>query len=191
MEDDIVLIARDEDLKLIPKQFVELYADGTFQYAPRYFKQMYSFFIFKDGYYIPIAHFLVQNKSKKTYKTCIELLVSACQKVGVDLKQSLIGGSIMMDFEISMINAIRENLGCKIRGCRFHLGQSWMKNIGKKGLAVTYTTKDSDDGKWLRGLFGLSLVPALIVKNVFKKYCKTRRGKSANLKVFKDYIWNT
>ena len=191
VEDDIVLVARDKDLQLIPRQYVELYADGTFQYAPRYFKQKYSFFVFKDGFYIPIAHFLVKNKTKSTYKKCIEMLVSACQAVGVNLKESLVGGSIMMDFEISMINAIKEILDCDITGCRFHLGQSWMKNIGKKGLAVSYMTKESDDGKWLRGLFGLSLVPALIVKDVFKKYCRTRRGKSSSPKNFKDYIWNT
>ena len=119
------------------------------------------------------------------------MLVAACSDVNVDLQQSLIGGHIMMDFEISMINAIKESLQCEIRGCRFHLGQSWMKHIGKKGLAVSYTDKDSDDGKWIRGLFGLSLVPSLIAKSVFNKYCKTRRGRSKKLKVFQEYVINT
>ena len=120
VDDDVVMIARDDDLKLVPRQYAELYVDGTFQYAPRYFKQMYSFCIFRDGFYIPIAHFLVQNKLKRTYIKCIEMLVAACSDVNVDLQQSLIGGHIMMDFEISMINAIKESLQCEIRGCRFH-----------------------------------------------------------------------
>ena len=66
VNDKIVMVARKSDLRLIPADGAVLYADGTFQYAPRFFKQMYSFSIFKDGYYIPIAHFLVQNKTAKT-----------------------------------------------------------------------------------------------------------------------------
>ena len=72
VEDDIVLVARDKDLQLIPRQYVELYADGTFQYAPRYFKQMYSFFVFKDGFYIPIAHFLEKTKLNQHTKSVLK-----------------------------------------------------------------------------------------------------------------------
>ena len=97
----------------------------------------------------------------------------------------------MMDLEISMINAIKESLPCELRGCPFYLGQSWIKHIGKKGLALSYTDKDSEDGKWLRGLFGLSLVPSLIAKSVFNKYCKTKRGRSSKLKVLQEYVINT
>ena len=40
------------------------------------------------------------------------------QAVGVDVKESLVSGNIMMDFRILMVNAIREILQCDIRGCQ-------------------------------------------------------------------------
>ena len=42
MTDDIIMVAHADDLRLIPAEGAELYADGTFQYAPWFFKQMYS-----------------------------------------------------------------------------------------------------------------------------------------------------
>ena len=189
--DDIVMVARADDLRLIPAEGAELYADGTFQYAPRFFKQMYSFSIFKDGFYVPIVHFLLQNKTSKTYKKCIDILLDECSSVGVHLKDSLKTGHVMIDFEVAMINAIKEKLECNVFGCRFHLGQSWQRQIGKKGLATHYTTSDSPQGKWLRGLFGLSLVPSLMAKNVFERYCKTTRGRSDELLSFQNYIRQT
>ena len=185
------MVARKSDLRLIPADGAVLYADGTFQYAPRFFKQMYSFSIFKDGSYIPIAHFLVQNKTSKTYKTVLDMFMKECSAVGVDLKASLSFGHIMIDFEIAMLNAIKEKLQCKVVGCRFHLGQSWQRQIGKKGLATHYTNKDSPEGSWLRGLFGLSLIPDLIVGRVFERYCKTPKGKSNLLKDFQSYMRET
>ena len=179
--DDIVMVARADDLRLIPAEGAELYADGTFQYAPRFFKQMYSFSIFKDGFYVPIVHFLLQNKTSKTYKKCTDILLDECSSVGVHLKDSLKIGHVMIDFEVAIINAIKEKLECNLFGCRFHLGQSWQRQIGKKGLATHYTTSDSPQGKWLRGLFELSLVPSLMAKNVFERYCKTTRGRSDEL----------
>ncbi len=131
----IVMLAREEDLKLLNSEKLELYADGTFKFSPRHFKQMYSFFVVKDGFYIPIAHFLLQNKTKATYKKVIKMLKSECTKLGFDLKQNLKHGSIMIDFEHAMKLAIEATLDCKIRGCRFHLGQSWWRNIKDKGLA--------------------------------------------------------
>ena len=59
------MVARKSDLRLIPADGAVLYADGTFQYAPRFFKQMYSFSIFKDGSYIPIAHFFCAEQDFK------------------------------------------------------------------------------------------------------------------------------
>ena len=95
----------------------------------------------------------------------------------------------MIDFEIAMLNAIKEKLQCKVVGCRFHLGQSWQRQIGKKGLATHYTYKDSPEGSWLRGLFGLFLIPDLIVGRVFERYCKTPKGKSNLLKDFERNIY--
>ena len=119
------------------------------------------------------------------------MLIIECKKVGVDIKESLAMGHIMIDFELAMVNAIKEKLQCTVVGCRFHLGQSWQRQIGKKGLATDYVSKDSPEGSWLRGLFGLSLIPDLIVGRVFERYCKTPKGKSSKLKDFQAYMRQT
>ena len=86
VEKDIVFIARDEDIKLLSSSNnISIFADGTFQYSPKHFKQMLTFFIFSCGFYIPICHFLLQNKLFTTYKNCIEILSNKCTNLGFQL----------------------------------------------------------------------------------------------------------
>ena len=61
VERDIVMIAREADLRLLSGENLTLFADGTFQYSPKHFKQMLTIFTLSNGYYIPICHFLLQN----------------------------------------------------------------------------------------------------------------------------------
>ena len=48
---NIVMIARKEDLKLLNVDRLALFGDGTFKYSPRFFNQMYTFFVFTNGFY--------------------------------------------------------------------------------------------------------------------------------------------
>ena len=186
---NIVMIARKEDLKLLDVDCLELFGDGTFKYSPRFFNQMYTFFVIKNGFYLPVAHFLLVNKTKATYKKMFELFTDECTKVGIPLKDKLHGGTIMLDFEkavISCINTLFEK--CKVKLCRFHLGQSWYRNITKHGLASLYKTADSQEGMWLRGLFGLPLLPQMMVQRAFQQYTRTASGRAVKLKAFQEYF---
>ena len=99
------------------------------------------------------------------------MLLNECTKLDIDLKSKLNQGSIMVDFERAMITVLKDIFKCEVRGCRFHLGQSWWKKIKELGLSPDYRSKDSTEGKWLRGLFGLSLLPDIMVRRVFNSYC--------------------
>ena len=134
------MIARQSDLNLLERANTELFADGTFKYSPHPFKQMYTFHILKDGFYVPLVHFLVFNKTYQTYKKAIELLISTCHQEGINLRSKPL--SIMVDFEFAMIKAIREQLpAAQLKGCRFHLHQNWWRKIQNLGLAPTYKEK--------------------------------------------------
>ena len=65
VDKDVAIICRIEDLNLLNQDGLQLFADGTFKFSPRFFKQMYSFFTLKDGFYIPVLHMLLQDKKQK------------------------------------------------------------------------------------------------------------------------------
>ena len=135
----IVMIARKKGLMLLNTQRLDLCADGTFKYSPLVFKQMYTFIVFKDGYYLPVAHFLLVNKNAATYKRVLQMLSAECEKLGFSLSASLKDGSVMLVYEIAMINTFKSSFpSCKIKGCRLHIGQSWWCRIQRLGLAPLY-----------------------------------------------------
>ena len=122
VDKDVAIVCRVEDLKLLDQDGLQLFADGTFKFSPRHFKQMYSFFVYKNGFYIPVLHVLLQDKKQKTYKTALSNIISLCSDQGIDLKEKLAteGSSIMIDFEIAMIKAIQSVFrSATIKGCKF------------------------------------------------------------------------
>ena len=138
VDNGIVFIARQEDLKLLSNTNVTLFADGTFQYSPKHFKQMLTIFVFSSGFYIPFCHFLLQNKLFSTYKKSLDMLYEECKKLGIELNVT----HVMLDFEAGLIKAFRKAMpDAVIQGCRFHLGQSWWRNMEKFGLASPITKK--------------------------------------------------
>ena len=64
---DVVLLATDSSLQLLQSHSEQVFADGTFKYAPKHFYQLYTFHISKDEFYIPVAFFLLKGKSQKNY----------------------------------------------------------------------------------------------------------------------------
>ena len=61
--------------------------------------------------------------------------------------------------------------GCKIKCCRFHLGQSWWRHIQKdRFLRDEYSkinVEPTETGSWLRKFFGLSALPPDEVPDAF------------------------
>ena len=183
VERDIVMIAREADLRLLSGANLTLFADRTFQYSPKHFKQMLTIFTLSNRYYIPVCHFLLQNKLFTTYKKSLEMLANECSRLSIDLNVA----NIMLDFEAGLIKAFRKTFPtANIQGCRFHLGQSWWRTIGKLGLAAAYKSAHTRDGRWLRRCFGLQLLPAHLVKTVFEK--AVRLAKPDKATPFADYL---
>ena len=196
VEDDVAIICRIEDLALLNQDGLQLFADGTFKFAPRFFKQMYSFFVYRNGYYIPVLHMLLQDKKQKTYKKALGLLIDLCRDNGIDVKEKLStpGSSIMLDFEMAMIKATKSLFKkSTIKCCKFHLGQSCWRKVKELGLSPTYRDMKSVHGRWIRGLFGLSVLPASEVHCIFSLYSSNRHLKKPNAQMIKliKYIKST
>jgi len=58
-------------------------------------------------------------------------------------------------------------LGCEVEACHFHLGQSWWLKIGSLGLNKQNGSKNSVLRKFLKKIFGLSLLSPAEVSGCF------------------------
>lgn len=130
----------------------EFYLDGTFQYCPKFFYQLFTIFAMKNGHYIPVIFFLLPNKQVNTYETALTYMKEEACKVGGDF----VPVRITADFEISIHKAIHAIFpNTLLRGCRFHLAQYWYRKIQEVGLISEYNKRESDVAKYLTYVFGL------------------------------------
>ena len=133
--------------------------------------------------------FLFLTKHTKPTRKPFELLISTCHQEGINLRSKPL--SIMVDFEFAMIKAIREQLpAAQLKGCRFHLHQNWWRKIQNLGLAPTYKDKKSKYGRWLKGIFSVSLMPPRSVERIFNKYASSRTmpHPTPQISEFIDYL---
>ena len=184
-----VMLVTDESLTLLCQNSHQVFSDGTFRYAPMYFKQLYTFHIFKDGFYIPVAYFLLRDKTEPTYIIALKMLKAECEKLGLSLDV----GAFTVDFEKGMLNAIKRVFGedTEIRCCRFHLAQSWMRWIDQNGLKTTYRNWKSDASLWLRRLFGLPGLKSEDVRDYFVNVYAPTAPKLPKFQELITYITNT
>ncbi|XP_054260664.1 uncharacterized protein LOC128985298 [Macrosteles quadrilineatus] len=185
-ENKIVIFSCDENLKFLSKSET-IFMDGTFEYAPKYFLQMFTIHGFSNGVYVPLVFCLLKDKKKQTYIDAMKNVQEECLKRRLQLQPQW----IVVDFEQSIHECIKIILPeAKIVGCRFHLGQSWWRKIQNLGLSSVYKDKDSEEGRWLRHFFGLSYLKPEDVEEAFCQLVGTQPVK-IKLTSFADYLCDT
>lgn len=65
-EKQIILFTCTENLKHLCES-ENVFGDGTFNYAPNYFYQLYTIHIFRHNYYIPVVYAFLTSKSEDQY----------------------------------------------------------------------------------------------------------------------------
>ena len=157
IEKDLVMLATDHSLQLLQGNDYQFFGDGTFRYCPKYFYQKYTVHIFKDGFYIPVAYFLLFNKNENSYKHMCRLLKPYC---AINL--------MTLDFEPTSIAAFKKEFpGVAIRCCRFHLAQAWQKKFRGLGFQAQYNSRKGPIARFLKSLFGLPCMPVDEVSEFF------------------------
>jgi len=76
----------------------------------------------------------------------------------------------------------------QLKGCRFHLGQSWWRKIQQLGLSKEFKNKDSEIGQTLKLFFGLSLLSPEEINNCYINDLMSLKPINERLDEFFDYI---
>jgi len=120
-----ICLTTEENLQCLTS-CTDIFTDGTFDYAPKFFLQLYTIHGYKNGVYVPLVYFFLKDKFKNTYINVWKYLISICEKQSLLFKIE----KLHIDFEIGAIEATKEVFpDVKIKTCRFHLGQAWWRKV--------------------------------------------------------------
>jgi len=162
-----------------------VYVDGTFKYSARFFEQMFTIHGYKNGHYIPLVFCLLVDKSEHTYEFVFKKITEKCNSLGMRLSPL----KCMIDFEYAIHKAIKIAWpNTEIIGCRFHLTQSWWRNVQKFGLATHYKDESSDVGKWIHYTFGLLFLNPEEVGDCYVEDLMSDCPENEKLQKFCDYL---
>jgi len=64
--DKIICFSTNSNLKLL-RSVDKTFVDGTFTYCAKYFLQLFTIHIFKNGHYVPLVYFLLYPTNLKTH----------------------------------------------------------------------------------------------------------------------------
>ncbi|KAF0762992.1 MULE domain-containing protein, partial [Aphis craccivora] len=95
---------------------------STFQYSAKHILQMFTIHGLNNDYYNPLAFFLLPDKETQIYIKAFTHLSKECLKRGLIFSPD----TVFANFEISIHTAVQKVWATfKIKGCRFHLAQTW------------------------------------------------------------------
>ncbi|KAF0757884.1 Uncharacterized protein FWK35_00013416 [Aphis craccivora] len=163
----------------------DLYMDGTFKYAARFFMQMFTIHGIKNGHYIPLVFCLLPDKNMNTYINTFKFIVDKCSSIHL----RLLPKSVNIDFEKSILNSVNAIWPqTKIIGCRFYLTQAWYRQLQKLGLSTKYQNQSSEIGIWIRHTFGLLFLEPTEVTEYFVEDLMSNRPINKRVEKYSDYL---
>ena len=63
------MLATESSLNLLKHNY-QVFGDWTFRCCPKYFGQLYTLHVFKDGFYITSVHFILSSQSENNLSKC-------------------------------------------------------------------------------------------------------------------------
>ena len=112
----------------------KLWGDGTFKQSPKLFYHLYTIHGFYKGQIFPWIYAILPNKEETTYVRMLKLLQDKLRSIGLRFRVK----EFQVDFEQSMINAIKNVLKCDVKGCAFHFCQSLIRKVASLGMTTEY-----------------------------------------------------
>jgi hypothetical protein len=95
---------------------------------------------------------------------------------------------IYVEFEVSIHTSVKCVWPNAIKGCRFHLAQSWWQKIQQLGLSNAYKRSDNDISDYLKCVFDLPFLKPKEVFDCFIDDLMTIKPINTNVDKFCDYL---
>lgn len=162
-DDRILIFSTRRNLRLLA-QSMHWYVDGTFKTVPHLFCQLYTIHGLQYNNAIPLVYALLPDKTEATYTRLL---------TGVkDIEPTVSPISILMDFELAMMNAVSAAFPqTRQRGCFFHFSQCFFRHVQSEGLQRRYEA-EPEFALTMRLLPALAFVPAANVVDIFEQLCE-------------------
>jgi len=184
-DNKIVSLTSETNLKTLCDNSEFILADGTFRYCPRYFYQLYTIHIYKNGLYLPLANYFLTGKTTNHYIEIWQSLINLCNSMKLVFDPK----SIRVDFEKTAHLAIQLCFPlCNTYDCRSNLGQARYRKLNQDFPSLRNEYKaNTKVGKWIKNFFGLSFISPEVVPGVF---CEFEITPNSDVLKFSDYIYD-
>ncbi|XP_050503874.1 uncharacterized protein LOC126882824 [Diabrotica virgifera virgifera] len=103
IENQIIMFSCSSNLEFLA-DLDTIYIDGTFEYCPKFFKQMFSIHGLKEDHYIPLVFFSLPSKQKHTYTLALKYLTEQVEKCNKKLALR----TVFADFEEAIQQSVTE-----------------------------------------------------------------------------------
>lgn len=141
-ESRIIIFSTLTNLRRLSKS-KEWHLDGTFKMSPSIFFQLFTILgsemqIIDDeeqNIALPYVYALLRNKQEITYAKVLQIVIHKIQEFFGDWQVPEI---IMTDFELGIINSVKNVVKTNVKACFFHLRQSVYRRIQSEGLQQEY-----------------------------------------------------
>jgi len=142
------------------------YLDGTFKSVPKIFTQLVTFHTKYKSRGWPCVHCLCSSKSTETYQLMFCELKRTFVNVGLLYRPR----SFNVDFELSMLNAIRSHFpNAIIHGCYFHYCQAVYRKLAELGLAPAFMGNKAFH-IWVKKILACPYLPLASMDDYFVEY---------------------
>jgi hypothetical protein len=148
----------------------EFYIDGTFNIAPKVYKQVFTFQLVVNGFNLPMLYCFLPDKTSDTYRKCFNLVSELLDfnrwpiedqiNWRCDFEKGIWKGIVESEFATDGVDTI-------IEACYFHLASNLLKHVGELGLAKTYK-KSAQFRAEFRYIKCLAFTPVSSVVSVFE-----------------------
>lgn len=158
---DRILAFSSPDCMRLLSQARTWFMDGNFAMAPKIFRQVYVIRIPFYGSYLTCLYGFLPSKKRKDYEEFFRGILDKISEMGLELTAE----ETITDFEMSVISAIQSTFppNVRIRGCYYHLNQSFWRKIRMLGLEERYNS-DVDFRILARMLPALAFLPLNMVE---------------------------
>lgn len=76
----MIIFTCSENLELLCNS-IHVFGDGTFDFSPRHFEQVYTINVYKQNYYVPVAFCILASKTEDQYMLMWRELLNICQQL--------------------------------------------------------------------------------------------------------------